>query len=137
MAALDRCHAEVVRALENDRWHVSPRPFTLYTSRSNLFADISATRTDSTGTIIVAEVKCFGDPQQIMPDLYTSIGQYIVYKNALRQMKLDLPLFLALPTEAYYGVVIDIAGEIFVDLKINVIAIDLENERIDQWVQYD
>lgn len=78
MPALDKCHAQIVHALEKAGYEVAPKAFRLDTAINELFIDILATRTVETRTqeIVVVEAKCFSDPRAQMVDLYTALGQY-------------------------------------------------------------
>jgi len=44
--ALDRCHLQVVRALEKVGWRVSKKPFTLDLPTRQLYVDILAEQTN-------------------------------------------------------------------------------------------
>ena len=68
-----------------------------------------------------------------MSDLYTAIGQYLVYRTMLRELGKSLPLYLAIPTKAYYGVFQRLVPSLIDELKINVIVVDLGQERIELW----
>jgi hypothetical protein len=73
----------IVRAPQKDNWRILPHPLTLETAINNLFVGIPATRVLPTEQqdIIVIDVKCFADIGTTMQDLYTAIGQYLVYRE--------------------------------------------------------
>ena len=135
MPALDQCHDNVVNALAKAGWTVADRQFGFKTPLNWLFIDIQATRVTSGAIeqILLVEVKCFADGGSTMSDLYTAIGQYLVYRTMLRELGKSLPLYLAIPTKAYYGVFQRLVPSLIDELKINVIVVDLGQERIELW----
>jgi hypothetical protein len=51
--------------------------------------------------MVVVEVKCFPESSAETTDLYTSIGQYLIYRAWLRQNSVNADLYLAVPVHAY------------------------------------
>ncbi len=135
MPAIDQCHEQVVNALAKAGWDVANKQFGFKTPLNWLFIDIQATRVTNGDIeqILLVEVKCFADGSSTMPDLYTAIGQYIVYRTMLRELGKSVPLYLAIPTKAYYGVFQRLVPSLIDELKINVIVVDLSQERIELW----
>lgn len=130
MPAIDQCHDQITRALRKAGWTVDAKPYVLrLTSGRRLFVDIKAQYEQN--EIIVVEVKCFVDNQ--VEELYTAIGQYLVYRNVLQRLKIHRPIYLALPVTAYYGIVDELAIEIIQEAKIKLIVVDIKNEVIEQW----
>jgi hypothetical protein len=100
LPALDRCHPQVVHALEKAGWTVLPKPYALYLNRAHrLHIDIETIRNSGTASqsIIVVEVKCFDDEKTETGDLYTAVGQYLVYQGLLHQKGIVTPLYLGFP----------------------------------------
>jgi hypothetical protein len=130
MPAIDQCHEQMVRALRKAGWTVDEKPYVLrLTSGRRLFVDIKAQHDQN--EIIVVEVKCFVD--NLVEELYTAIGQYLVYRNLLRRLNIHRQIYLAIPVTAYYGIVEELAVEIVQEAKIKLIVVDIENEVIEQW----
>ena len=85
--------------------------------------------------IVVAEVKCFANAERFLDDFYRAIGQYIVYRNALRLNRLSYPVYLALPWLPYqqrFGN--KLVQAVLDDLRMNLVVVDLEQEEIAQWI---
>jgi XisH protein len=134
MPALDTCHEQVVHALENDGWTVSPDMFVLRLDRQHRFyIDLEAIGFDNQ-TIMVIEVKCFENPAAETTELYGAIGQYLVYRNLLREHGIQLPLYLAVPLHAYAGVISRMALSVMAQNDVKMIVIDIEREAVIQWL---
>jgi hypothetical protein len=103
MPALDSCHMQIVHALEKAGWQVAPNQLGLTTAMSELFVDIVARRRVEIGDqeMIVVEIKCFPPGSANTTELYTAIGQYLVYRELLIANNFDSPLYLAVPSSIY------------------------------------
>lgn len=130
MPAIDQCHQQVTHALHKAGWAVDAKPYVLrLTSGRRLFVDIKAQHDQN--EIIIVEVKCFADNQ--IEELYTAIGQYLVYRNLLQRLQIHRQIYLAIPVTAYYGIVDELAIEVIREAKIKLIVVDIDNEVIEQW----
>jgi glucose-6-phosphate 1-dehydrogenase len=137
MPALNACHSRVVLALEKAGWTVAAKPFTLASPVNNLFADIEAHRTVNgfEEEMIVVEAKCFQDSGNYMPDLYSAIGQYLIYQNLMQQLGLNSPLYLAIPSKVYYGIFEPLASSIVSKNEMKIIVVNLDAEVIERWLE--
>jgi hypothetical protein len=135
MPAYDQCHPQVVRALEREGWEVRESPFLIRVGRRTLFVDIELVRKTQgeDERIIVVEVKCFAPGSAETTELYTSLGQYLVYRALLAQYHLTGDLFLAVPVHAYGGVYNDLAKSLLDELQVQMVVIDLDSEVVIQW----
>lgn len=137
MPALDSCEPQVVNALRKDGWIVSNQPFFIGTGKEALFADIRAFKNDNgvPKEIIVVEVKCFANRRMYLDDLYGAIGQYLIYRNAMRSKQVFEPLYLALPTTTYTTL---FRREVVVatirEIQMKMLVVDLVKEEISVWV---
>jgi hypothetical protein len=102
MPAIDRCHDQIVHALEKAGWTVSDLPYAIRVpgKRYPLLADLQAQRGED--EIIIVEVKCLQSSP--LEELYTAIGQYLVYQSALRRLSINYPVYLAVPMQAFHGI---------------------------------
>jgi hypothetical protein len=132
MPSRDRCQIHVENALKKEDWQVSPRPQSIYIPgrRNPLLADIRASRSDV--EIIIAEVKCFED--NLVNELYTSIGQWLVYRSLLDLAGDPTPLYLAIPVVAYHGIFKLIAMPVIARTGIKLLVVDMNSEEIAQWI---
>jgi hypothetical protein len=132
MPALDKCHDQVVRALEKEGWIIAPKPHLLVVpERHPLLADLKARR--GTDEIIIVEVKCFEDDE--LSELYTAIGQYLVYRSLIKQKNPRRKLYLAVPSPAYHGIFRQLGMSIVVETGIKMVVVDLDREVIEKWLE--
>jgi hypothetical protein len=132
MPALDSCYPQVVAALQREGWVVRPVPHAIRIPgrRYPLLADLRAEKPDQ--IIIIVEIKCFlDDPLQ---ELYTCIGQYLVYRDMLTRSGRPYPLYLAIPNYAYNGIIDEVGAGVIRDTKIKLIVVNLDREEIEQWL---
>ncbi|MBI5667233.1 MAG: hypothetical protein HZC41_04425 [Chloroflexi bacterium] len=137
MPALDQCHQQIVHALQKDGWQVQEAPYILPVTRTRrLFIDIQAKREQQNGrqNIIVVEAKCFLNMETELNDLYTAIGQYLIYRSLLRQKGLMEELYLAVPFHAFSGVFQQLAMEVVNEIRVKMIVVDLDGEVIAEWL---
>jgi len=133
MPAIDRCQQNVVQALIKEGWQVSLKPYPLSASSRRVYIDLRATR-DNSEQLLLIEVKCFADSETTLNDLYTALGQYLVYRSLLAQRGIEADLYLAIPTQIYHRVFKTLVGDLVEQLSIRMILVDLARERIDQWL---
>jgi XisH protein len=128
MPAIDQCHHQIVHALQKDGWTVQRKPYVLFISHRRLYIDIYAEnyQVNQSQRIVIVEAKCFQDAKAELNELYTAIGQYIIYRNLLRQQNVSDRLFLAIPSEAYRGVFTEFALSVIGEFQIKMIVVDLE-----------
>lgn len=137
--ALDACEPAIIRALEKDGWTIREKPFTLQLipSKRTVYADLGLQRVYAgrIEEIIVLEVKCFIDPIHDLQELYTAIGQCIVYRAAMLTNGIDLPLYLVIPTDAYERLMFIPAFEAALKLAdIKIVVVDIVMEVIASWI---
>ena len=71
-----------------------------------------------------------------MADLYLALGQFILYRKALRRVDPERKLYLALDTVAYQENFGDDEGEALrAEEDIKLIVFDQETEEIVKWKQ--
>jgi hypothetical protein len=139
MPAIDRCEPQVIRALEKSGWVVSHQSYGLKVGsgkeKSYVFADLRLIQGEE--EIIIVEVKCFADPRFQMDDLYQSIGQCVVYRNALRLNKIEAQLYLAV-SEAVYQTFFQkpLVRAALADAAMKIVVVDLSKEEIRSWIDY-
>jgi hypothetical protein len=134
--AFDRCHEQVVHALEKDGWRVLREHMKLAFSKRRVFVDLQVARGDNghRQDILLIEVKCFSDPDSYLQDIYTAIGQYITYRAILMDMDVNIPLYLSIP-EGIFTSFEPAIQHAFRDHRIRIIVIDLEAEKVVQWIE--
>lgn len=135
--ALDACEPEIIRALEKDGWRIQDKPYGIPTDDHVLLADfvLQQATAEQVTEILVMEVKCFTNPRYDVQELYTAVGQYQVYRIALDLNKVEYPLYLALPVEAYQRLVDDrVIAAVFQRLAIKLVIVNILTEEVVQWI---
>jgi hypothetical protein len=138
MPALDRYHESVKKALIKDGWTITADPLTLYVGADRIHIDLGAERlivAERGVKRIAVEVKTFAGASPIA-DLEEAIGQYVVYRMALRRTEADRVLYLAAPQpvvvrqfqsrELWQAFLTDEGGR--------VLGFDPDKEEIVQWL---
>lgn len=136
MPAFDRCHEQVVHALQQDGWRVLRQHMKLAFSQRRVFVDLQVARGDNGNRqeILLIEVKCFGDADLYLQDIYTAIGQYVTYRVILMDMNVNIPLYLSIP-EVVFASFEPAIQRAFRDHHIRIIVINLEAEKVTQWIE--
>jgi len=135
MTQADVCREQVVRALEIAGWIVYPDEFMLRIGRRHrLYIDIEAFL-PADRSIMIVEVKCFQDKAAQTTELYTAIGQYLIYQSFLDQRGINTPLYLAVPTSAYAGIFQRMAMPVIQRNHVKMIIVDMGREVIERWIE--
>lgn len=137
MSARDIYHNTVKLALEKDGWTISHDPFPLQIGKKRLSADLGAERLISAEKElrkIVVEVKSFVG-QSDVKDLQQALGQYVLYRQILNEMKVDRVLYLAISQPTFNSVFTIELGQVLLKNQIvKLIVFDDESEVIVQWI---
>lgn len=137
MPAKDIYHDTVKRALQKDGWIITHDPFPLQIGRKRLSADLGAERLINAekGTQkIVVEVKSFVGRSDVR-DLEQALGQYILYREVLNEMRSERNLYLAISQPAFKSVfTIELGQLLLKNLIVKLIVFDEKSEAILQWI---
>lgn len=134
--ARDKFHNNVVNALKADGWHITHDPLRITIGQRQAYIDLGAKdmlAAEKEGHEIAVEVKSFINPS-LLDDLYGAIGQYLLYKIALKDRQPAIILYLAIPTIAWQVIVDDQISRFFDELEIKLIVFDIDTNRIEQWI---
>ncbi len=130
-------HDTVKRALQKDGWIITHDPFPLQIGRKRLSADLGAERLINAekGTQkFVVEVKSFVGRSDVK-DLEQALGQYILYRQVLNEMRIDRSLYLAIPQPIFNSVFTIELGQVLLKNQIiKLIVFDDKSEAIVQWI---
>jgi len=135
MPALDQCHDQVVHAFQKAGWQIDGQQYQLKYKAHTVFIDIAASRRiNGTGhQILLAEVKCFPNPDSSTREVYIAFGQCLVYRTMLLARGIDTPLYLVIP-EAYYEQSFDLTlKQVLKDNQIHYITVNLDTETLVKW----
>jgi hypothetical protein len=104
MAAKDIYHEHVRVALEKDGWIITHDPYRLkWRGRKRMLIDLAAEKlllAEKGASKIASEVKSFVGTSE-MEDLYNAVGQFILYRKALRKAEPTRELYLAIRRDVY------------------------------------
>lgn len=138
MPALDHCHEQVVRALEKAGWQLFRSPANFFTPSRTVYIDLEMTR-QINGTrqqMMLVEVKCFPGNHGTTKELYSAIGQYLIYRAILNELELAYTLYLSVPLSIFEQVFESAVMQVVNESRINIVVIDLNNEEITQWITH-
>jgi len=135
--AFDVCHDQIVRALQNAGWRIEGESVQLAVEERTGFIDIRARRdaNGSTQQVLYVEVKCFQDENRATTELYTALGQYMVYRTMLNRINLSMPLYLAVPEATFTKIFDSVIMEIVGNNRMKLMIVKLEEETIVQWIE--
>jgi hypothetical protein len=136
MSAKDKVHEHVVRALRKDGWTITHDPLKVPWKKRDLKIDLGAEQliaAEKEMELIAVEIKSFIGASDLS-DLYQAIGQFILYRKALRPHHPDRTLYLAIPAEAYTELFADAEGEALrQEEEIKLLVFDKQTEEIILW----
>jgi hypothetical protein len=135
MPSFDKCHEQVIRALQNDGWRISEQQVPMKFDRRRVFIDLLATHgaNGSRQEMALIEVKCFSDPQNTSHEIYTAIGQYILYRAMLRELEVEIPLYLSVPEGIFNDIFDVVVHRAITESQIKSVVINLDKERVVRW----
>ncbi len=137
MAARDRIHRTVRRALINDGWKITHEPYILDYEGEKLLADLGAGHwfaAEKYDSLIVVEIKSFIG-RSFMRDFEAALGQYLIYQTVLRQVDPDRKLYMAISGDAYDEMVDrEIVQLVLKEYPVSFVVIELTSEEIIQWI---
>lgn len=137
MPAFDRCHPQVVRALERAGWHILAENEQYRFSKRSIFVDMRVVR-QANGTsqeMLIVEVKCFSDESRYTRELYEATGQYLFYQEMLEAVGLSLPIYLSIPSHIFDTLFKGMVMQIFKKYGFRLLVVNLDTETIEQWVE--
>ena len=138
MPALDKCQQQVVNALQKEGWQLLKSPYNVFTIYRTIYIDIAMSKGQN-GTqqqIIVIEIKCFPDPNSTTRDVYTSIGQYLIYRVMLESMEMANNLYLAVPDAIFNAVFDEAVMKVVKADRIKMVIVDLDAEAVTRWIHW-
>lgn len=132
MPAKDRYHDQLKNALVKDQWLITDEQVKLKVGDRRLWIDLEAEhRTER--TLILVEVKEMVSASQV-DDLANSVGQYLMYRVALESKAIYIPLYMAVSTITFRGILAEEIGQLIIDrFSLSLIVFDSDSEVITEW----
>jgi hypothetical protein len=137
MPAFDQCHEQVIHALQKDGWKLEKSPAKLSLPPRLIYVDLLKSRgsNDTHKEIALVEVKCFPDEDNTTRDLYTAIGQYLVYRAMIMELEMALDLYLSIPSTIYQAIFDKPVERVMAESRIKLVIINLVDEEVVKWLQ--
>jgi hypothetical protein len=133
MPAKDRLHDTVKRALVKDGWKVVDEQVRLNIGARRLWIDLYAIKEDLNLACLV-EVKGFQNVPSLVDEMAKTIGQYFIYQVVLSEKSIPLPIYVAVPDEAFQGILSEEIGLLIREaLGIKLLVFDPITERVIKW----
>ncbi|MEL6718471.1 MAG: element excision factor XisH family protein [Bacteroidota bacterium] len=101
--AKDLIHAAVREAIEKANWEVTDDPLHLPVDSTVLAIDLGAERLIGATLAdkrIAIEIKTLSR-KSLLYDFYAAFGQYIIYRDALREQEIDRTIYMAISEVKY------------------------------------
>jgi hypothetical protein len=132
-------HDAVKNALTKDGWTITHDPLTLRWGRKDLFVDLGAEKllaAEKGNHRIAVEIKSFLGRSEVS-DLEKALGQYILYRDIMRELESekDRKLYLAVHRAVYVDVFQEPFGRLLIDNgHLHLVVFDEYKEEIFQWI---
>lgn len=134
MPAKDYYHDTVVIALQKAGWSPITEQVAIIIEDRRLWIDLRAVHAEEQRAILV-EVKGFENMASPVDYLAQATGKYVLYRTALAYLKLDLPLYMAVPEAAYHGILSEEIGQQTRQQNgIRLLVFNPEREEITAWI---
>jgi XisH protein len=137
MPARDVYHDQLKTALIKDGWKITHDPLSVKWNEKVLFVDLGAEEVlaaEKDGRKIGVEVKSFVGPSQ-MRDLEEALGQFVLYRVAMKLAYPDYELYLAVTEKIYHSLFTGAEGKALIeDEMLQIIVFDPQAEEIRIWI---
>jgi hypothetical protein len=134
LPAKDYHHDTVIRALVKDGWTITGEQIKIIVEDRNLFIDIEASRA-SDNQMALIEVKELDAVSSPIDALASAIGKYFLYRVALKDAGVIIPLYLAVSEAAYQGILREKIGQLSIlEGNISLVVFDPNREEVLRWI---
>jgi len=136
MPTKDRYHDTIRNALINDGWTIIADPYIIEYQDDRLLADLAATRpiaAQRNRKTIIVEIKTFSDPSPLN-SFHAALGQYIFYRDLIRETQPDFDLYLATHEIAYHRLFFRPSIQLGIERnQLQFLIVNPENSEIILW----
>ena len=137
MSAKDIFHESVKKALIKDQWIITDDPLSIRIEAMQMYIDLGAEKLITAAKHnqqIAVEIKSFLQ-DSTLTEFYQSVGQFLIYKQALEIEEPDRELYLAVPVDTYESFFRQLlVQEIIRRYDIKLVIYEPESEEIIQWI---
>lgn len=138
MPASDQCHEQVIRALKSAGWVIVRENFPLagFQPQRHFQVDLQVSFADAENPVraLLIEVKCFQEERRDTTELYTAIGQYMVYRDRIEQLRLEFDLYLVVPESVFNRLFNAGLMQMIKRNRIKIVVIDVQSEVVVKWL---
>lgn len=132
--AKDYYHDTVIQALRRDGWRVTDEQVPVLVGDRRLWIDIRA-RHDEAALVIFVEVKGLENQPSPVEYLAGVLGKYMLYRASLDALGVVDPLFLAVPVDAYTGILSEAIGQLSVEIgRLSLLIFDPSHAEVVAWI---
>ncbi|NEP09176.1 MAG: fatty-acid synthase [Symploca sp. SIO2C1] len=135
--AKDIYHNRVRTALEKDGWTITDELFRLTIGSRSVYIDLGAEKliaAEKAGRKIAIEIKSFLSPSPVN-DLESALGQYILYRDALKRSQSERILYLAISNEVYLDFFQEEIAQMVVESQqLKLIIFDSNKAEVVKWI---
>lgn len=136
--AKDIYHDTVKTALEKDGWTITDELFRLTIGSRSVYIDLGAEKliaAEKEGRKIAIEIKSFLSPSPVN-DLENALGQYILYRDALKRSQPERILYLAISDEVYLDFFQEEIAQMVVENQhLKLIIFDANKAEVVKWIE--
>jgi hypothetical protein len=137
MPARDVYHDQCKAALIKDGWRITHDPLRIKWNERKLLVDLGAEEVlaaEKEGRKIGVEIKSFIGPSE-MHDLEQALGQFVLYRIAMKQDEPERELVMAITEKAYQNVFLGMDARRLIDEQnLRILVFDPQTEEIKQWI---
>jgi XisH protein len=137
MPARDRYHQHVVDALIRDGWRITHDPLTVRVGAKDMFIDLGAERflgAEKAGRKIAVEIKSFVGSSEVR-ELEVTLGQFVLYGDALADVEPDRVLYVAVRAEVYEDLFEEPIGVMLLkNGRLRLVVFDPDQREVLRWI---
>ncbi|MFM9947973.1 MAG: element excision factor XisH family protein [Saprospiraceae bacterium] len=139
MPRKDKYHSLVREALELDGWVITDDPLTVPTPGLDFYIDLGAERdmigAQKEGVEIAIEIKSL-EGNSFFYDFHQALGQFMMYRLALKKAGKKHVLFLAIPDAIFVRLKrVEIYREAWKEYQVNMLIFNHVKKKIVKWIK--
>lgn len=138
MPRKDVYHETVRTALEYDGWTITEDPLTIATPGLDFHVDLGAVRNligaEKGGEQIAIEIKSLKG-NSVFYDYHQALGQFMMYRLALKMVGKEHILYLGLPETEYLRLKrVEIYKLSWMEFRVNLLIFNVNKKKIIEWI---
>lgn len=134
--AYDFFHGVVKAALVKDGWVITDDPLSLSVGNVDFYIDLGAEKllaAERSGDRIAVEIKSFLS-SSLVTEFHAALGQFLNYKLALSEAKVERDLYLAVTDDVYQSFFSKpFIRSVLKEYQVNILVFNPETEEVEFW----